>query len=50
MYKEGDKVYLKKGRSLEGPYTVEKVNQDGTYDLKDGSGQTKSSVEGSLED
>jgi len=34
MYKNGKEVYVKKGKGLEGPYTVEKRNTDLTYELK----------------
>ncbi|KAK6390005.1 hypothetical protein LTR65_006058 [Meristemomyces frigidus] len=49
-YKVGEKVLLKKGRSTEGPYTVSRVNSDGTYDLKDSSGNVKRGVRESLID
>lgn len=37
MFRDGQKVYVKKGRGMEGPFTVEKRNSDGTYELKDSS-------------
>lgn len=44
MYKVGDEVQLKKGRSLEGSYKVTKIHPNGTYDLKDAAGNVKLNV------
>lgn len=39
IYRVGKGVYLKGARSLRGPYTIARVNSDGTYSLNDESGK-----------
>jgi len=44
LYANGQKVWIKKARAMDGPYKVEKRNSDGTYELKDDLGNIKHNV------
>jgi len=45
MYQKGQTVYVKVGRrGVDGPWTVESVNADGTYDIKNEAGKKKCNV------
>ena len=39
LYDKNDQVYLKMARNLQGPFTITRVNPDGTYQLETESGK-----------